>query len=89
MKFISKSFQYQEHHNTRIMEEIYCLKCRKHTANKEKPEEHEILGRPVLKAICAVCGVKKGRFVKKSKDVVHSPGCYSMHCHRYLKNLIQ
>lgn len=44
---------------------MYCLKCRKQTADKN-PQTSEIKGRPITKAVCAICGTAKQQFTKKS-----------------------
>lgn len=45
---------------------IYCLKCRDRTDNKEAPKVSNINGRPSLTAPCGKCGSSKYVFVKKA-----------------------
>lgn len=44
---------------------MYCLKCKKATANAGKPVMTTTAnGRRMAKSTCAVCGTKKSQFVK-------------------------
>ena len=49
------------------MENIYCLKCKKHTENKNEKIAQTRNNKFVLSANCIVCGSKKSRFIKKQE----------------------
>ena len=42
----------------------YCLECRKNTESKNSKTKN---GRIMLLSKCAVCGCKKGRFIKEKE----------------------
>jgi Domain of unknown function (DUF5679)/Phospholipase A2-like domain len=55
--------------------DMYCLKCKSHTANLEEHESVTKNNRKIIKAKCAVCGKSKNRFLKSVKlggDIVSS-----------------
>jgi len=46
------------------MNDLYCVKCRQKTANKDLKQKVSKNGRHMLSALCSVCGTKKNQFVK-------------------------
>ena len=50
------------------MTEIYCVKCKSHTANIDEYESVTKNNKPILKATCQVCGSPKNRFLKTTKS---------------------
>ena len=49
------------------MKNIYCLKCKKHTGNKNEKIAQTKNNKFMLSADCNVCGSKKNRFIKKQE----------------------
>jgi len=43
---------------------IYCLACRKKTANQNAVNTHDKRGKPRIACKCLVCGTKKFKYVK-------------------------
>ena len=43
----------------------YCIKCRKKTENLDSKIFKRKNGRVILESKCAVCGIKKSRFMKE------------------------
>src|SRR5580692_2205558 len=55
--------------------DIYCLKCKSHTANLDERESVTKNNRNIIKAKCVICGKNKSRFIKSLKsggDIVSS-----------------
>ena len=46
---------------------IYCVKCRKDTANVDPKMVRTKNNRLIMQAKCPVCGIKKSRFVKEQE----------------------
>ena len=45
----------------------YCLKCRKDTENINPKVSNPGNGRTMILSKCAICGIKKSRFIKSQK----------------------
>lgn len=54
-------------YNTYIM--LFCLACKKKTANENEKYETTKNNRKMLKATCKECGKKKNQFVKKAEKI--------------------
>ena len=44
--------------------ESYCLKCKKNTENIDQDVSSTSNGRVMILSKCAICGIKKSRFIK-------------------------
>ena len=44
--------------------ESYCLKCKKNTENIDQDVSSTSNGRVMISSKCAICGIKKSRFIK-------------------------
>ena len=44
--------------------ESYCLKCKKNTENIDPEVSSTSNGRVMILSKCAICGIKKSRFIK-------------------------
>ena len=49
--------------------QTYCLVCKKNTENLDWKMLRTKDGRPFLSSKCAVCGIKKSRFVKEQEAI--------------------
>ena len=47
--------------------ESYCLKCKKHTKNKNPQMFSTSNGKVMILSKCAICGSKKSRFIKNQE----------------------
>ena len=47
--------------------EIYCLKCKKHTKNINPQVPSTGNGKVMILSKCAICGIKKSRFIKNQE----------------------
>ena len=45
----------------------YCIKCRKNTKTLDSNKKKTKNGRIIVQSKCAVCGIKKPRFVKEQE----------------------
>ena len=46
------------------MVNIYCMKCKKKTENKNEHKATSKNGRNMIKCECVICGTKKNMFIK-------------------------
>ena len=46
----------------------YCVKCRKDTENIDPKMVRTKNNRLIMQSKCSVCGIKKSRFVKKTRS---------------------
>ena len=47
--------------------ESYCLKCKKYTKNINPQVSNTCNGKAMILSKCAICGIKKSRFIKNQK----------------------
>ncbi len=56
----------------------YCLKCRTKTEDVNETTEKTRNNRMMLKSICAICGKRKNKFLKKTSPETVSPAINSL-----------
>ena len=47
--------------------ESYCLKCKKHTKNKNPQVSSTSNGKFMILSKCAICGTRKSKFINKQE----------------------
>ena len=57
----------------------YCVKCRENTENLNSKIFNTKIGKIIMQSKCAVCGIKKSKFVKEqeAKDLLSNLGIKS------------
>jgi Domain of unknown function (DUF5679) len=52
--------------------EVYCVKCKKKTEQKDAQRVTMKNGRPAQQGLCAVCGTKTYRLLKTEQPAAHT-----------------